>query len=152
MKTFNGAILWTLTLVLIFSLLSCDPISSLECEIYNKTQDTVTVVMYKEIMSSSYNGYTIVENDSVTTHYDSDSCNVAVLAPNQVLRAQYEWSGLYREEFVVPLWKYIKSIKSGDEELASALWNNESAWVMKIKNEGRFQGESRYYSLILRDR
>lgn len=152
MKTFNGAVLWTLTLVLIFSLLSCDPISSLECEIFNKTEDTVTVVMYKDIMSSSYKGYAIVENDSVTTHYDADSCNVAVLAPDQVLKAQYEWSGLYREEFVAPLWKYIKSIKTGDEELAPALWNNEAAWVMKIKGGGRFEGESRYYSLILRDR
>ena len=68
------------------SLASCDPVSSVEFKIYNKTTDTVTIVMYKEIMTSPYEGYTIIENDSVSTDYEADSCNVAVLAPEQVLQ------------------------------------------------------------------
>ena len=74
MKTFNWTVLWILAMIMSLSLSSCDPMSSLECEIYNKTGDTVTVTLYKEIMISSFQGYTIVENDSVSTHYDADSC------------------------------------------------------------------------------
>lgn len=151
MKSSRLAILCSLAVIILLSMASCDPMSSVEFDIYNKSGDTVTVNMYKEVMSSSFKGYTIVENDSVSTHYDADSCNVAVLAPDQVLKAQYDWSGVYREEFVVPLWKYIKSIKYGDVESAPALWDNAEAWVMKTKGGGRFEGESRYYSLILRD-
>ena len=152
MKISRLAILCPLAVILLLAMSSCDPISSLDCDIYNKTSDTVTITMYKDLMSSSYMGYSIVENDSVTTHYEADSCNVAVLAPDQVLKARYDWSGLYREDFVAPLWRYIKSIKSGDVELAPALWNNEAAWSLKVKGGGRFEGESRYYTLILRDR
>lgn len=150
MKTFNWTVLWILAMIMSLSLSSCDPMSSLECEIYNKTGDTVTVTLYKEIMISSFQGYTIVENDSVSTHYDADSCTVAVLAPDQVLKAGYEWSGLYREDYVVPLWRYIKSIRKGDEDLGPAVWNSEAVWTMKTKGGGRFEGESRYYTLILR--
>ena len=142
-----------LTIVtLIMSLTSCDPLSSVDYTIYNKTSDTVTITMYKEIMVSSYHGYDIQENDSVTTHYEGDSVNVAVLLPDMVLSVRHEWTGLYREEQVVPFWKYIKSIKIGDEEPASELWDNESGWKMKTKGGGRYQGESRYYDLILRDK
>jgi hypothetical protein len=144
--------LWLTAVAVIMSLTSCDPLSSVDYSIYNKTSDTVTITMYKEIMVSSYHGYDIQENDSVVTHYEGDSLNVAVLSPDMVLSVRHEWTGLYREEQVVPFWKYIKSIKVGDEELAPGVWNTESAWKMKTKGGGRYQGESRYYDLILRDK
>lgn len=143
--------MWLVAIVVGLSLVSCDPLSSVEYKIYNKTADTVTVDMYKEILASSYKGYDIEENDSVTTHYgEEDSVSVAVLAPDMVLRVHEEWSGLYREERVIPLWKYIKSITVGETELPASSWNNESAWHLKTEGGKRFEGESRYYDIVLR--
>lgn len=137
----------------VLSLTSCDPISSVEYKLYNKTADTVIVNMYTEILSSSYGGFDIQENDSVKTHYGiEDSVSVAILAPDQVLSVNREWDGLYREEQVIPLWKYITSIKVGASELPPDSWNNEPAWHLNTEGGKRFQGESRYYSLILRPR
>ena len=97
------------------SLVSCDPVSSVDYKLYNKTSDTVTVAMYKEILSSSYGGFAIVESDSVTTYYgEADSVNVAVLAPNQ--------------------------------------WDSEPVWHLETEGGKRFEGESRYYILTLRDK
>ena len=143
--------LWMALLAVVLSLVSCDPMSSVEFKIYNKSTDTVTVAMYKEIMTSSYEGYTIIENDSVSTDYEADSCNVAVLAPEQVLVVDNEWSGLYREELIVPFWKYITSIKKGDNEVRPELWNNEAAWHLKTDGGGRFEDESRHYDIVFRD-
>ena len=135
----------------IMALTSCDPISSVEYKIYNKTADTVAVDMYDEILSSSYAGFDIEENDSVTTHYSADSCNVAILAPDQHLRIHREWHGLYREELMVHGWRYISSIKVGDVEAAATTWNNESAWHHRTKGGGNFaKEESHYYDLFLR--
>lgn len=153
MRTINSTILWLTVMVVVMSLTSCDPMSSVEYKIYNKTTDTVTVAMYQEILSSSYGGYDIVENDSVTTHYGiEDSISVAILAPDQILVVHDEWDGLYREEQVIPYWKYIQSIKTGDSELPPNSWNNEPAWHLKTEGGKRFQGESRYYSLVLRNK
>jgi hypothetical protein len=52
---------------------------------------------------------------------------------------------------VIPLWKYTKTITVGKTELPAAAWDNESAWHLKTEGGGKFEGESRYYSLILRD-
>ena len=146
---FHHITLWLVTVAVFMSLTSCDTFSSLEYNIYNKTSDTVTVTFYKEIMASSFQGYDIVENDSVTTHYENDSCNVAVLAPDQHLTIHREWDGLYREDFVVHAWEYITSIKIGDNEVASSKWDNESAWYHRTKGGGRFaKEESHYYDLI----
>ena len=135
---------------MVMSLVSCDPLSSVDYKLYNKTNDTVTVTMYKEILSSAYGGYDIEENDSVVNHYgEDDSVSVAILAPDQVLSVHREWSGLYREEWVVPVWKYISSIKAGDTEVAPEQWNQESLWHLKTDGGKRFQGESRHYSFIL---
>ena len=143
--------LWMAFLAVVLSLVSCDPMSSVEFKIYNKSTDTVTVAMYKEIMTSSYKGYTIIENDSVSTDYEADSCNVAVLAPEQVLVVDNEWSGLYREELIVPFWKYITSIKKGENEVRPELWNNEAAWHLKTDGGGRFEDESRHYDIVFHD-
>ena len=135
---------------MVMSLVSCDPLSSVDYKLYNKTNDTVTVTMYKEILSSAYGGYDIEENDSVVNHYgQDDSVSVAILAPDQVLSVHREWSGLYREEWVVPVWKYISSIKAGDTEVAPEQWDQESLWHLKTDGGKRFQGESRHYSFIL---
>ncbi len=135
---------------MVMSLVSCDPLSSVDYKLYNKTNDTVTVTMYKEILSSAYGGYDIEENDSVVNHYgEGDTISVAILAPDQVLSVHREWSGLYREEWVVPVWKYISSIKAGDTEVAPEQWNQESLWHLKTDGGKRFQGESRHYSFIL---
>ena len=151
MRIFNISLCMAVVAI-ILSLTSCDPLSSVDYTIYNKTSDTVTVAMYKEILSSSYGGYDIVENDSVTTHYgEADSINVAVLAPDQILWLHDEWNGLYREEQIVHFWKYIMSIKKGDEELSPDKWNNEPAWHLRTEGGKRFEGESRYYILTLRD-
>lgn len=150
MKIINKT-LWMALLAVVLSLVSCDPMSSVEFKIYNKSTDTVTVAMYKEIMTSSYEGYTIIENDSVSTDYEADSCNVAVLAPEQVLVVDNEWSGLYREELIVPFWKYITSIKKGENEVRPELWNNEAAWHLKTDGGGRFEDESRHYDIVFRD-
>lgn len=153
MRITHTIILWLAALCLAAVLGSCDPMASVEYKIYNKTTDTVTVAMYKEILSSSYQGFDIQENDSVTTHYGKeDSVNVAVLAPEMVLTVKREWSGLYREEQVVPFWKYITSIKIGESELPAERWNNEAAWHLKKDGGGRFEDESRYYDLVLRDK
>ena len=146
--------LWLAGLAVIsMSLVSCDPVSSVDFKLYNKTSDTVSVVMYKEILKSSYGGYAIVESDSVTTYYgEADSISVAVLAPDQILWVNDDWDGLYREEQIVPLWKYIQTIKAGDRELPSETWNNEPAWHLETKGGKRFEGESRYYILTLRDK
>ena len=150
MKRINIS-LWIALLAVVMSLVSCDPMSSVEYKIYNKTTDTVTVAMYKEIMTSSYKGYTIIENDSVSTDYEADSCTVAVLAPEQILVVDNEWSGLYREELLIPFWRYIISITKGDTEIRPDLWNNEAAWHLKTEGGGRFEDESRYYDIVLRD-
>lgn len=149
MRIFNITVCLVFVAV-VMSLVSCDPLSSVDYKLYNKTNDTVTVTMYKEILSSTYGGYDIEENDSVVTHYgDGDTISVAILAPDQVLSVHREWSGLYREEWVVPLWKYITTIEVGNLEVASEQWNNEPQWHLKTDGGKRFQGESRHYSLIL---
>ena len=136
----------------VLSFTSCDTMSSLEYNIYNMTSDTVTVTFHKELMSSSFQGYDIVENDSVTTHYGSDSCTVAVLAPDQHLTIHKEWEGLYREERVVHAWNYISSIKVGDNEVASSKWDNESAWYHRTKGGGKFAKEEfHYYDIWFRE-
>lgn len=136
------------------SLTSCDPLSSVEYKIYNMTEDTVAVSFYKEIMTSPYQGYSIEENDSVTTDYNptagNDSILTAVLAPKQALSVSREWNGLYREERIVPAWKYIKSMTMGDREADPEVWSDESRWTMKTKGGGFGEGESRYYQLLLR--
>ena len=91
--------------------------------------------------------------DSVVASYgEDDSISVALLAPDQVLWVHDEWDGLYREERILPLWDFIQSIKSGNNEVPAELWNNEQAWHLNTEGGKRFQGESRYYSLILRDK
>ena len=141
-----------LCLAFVVALVACDPVSSVDYKMYNKTGDTVTVVMYREILSSSYGGFAVVESDSVTTHYgEADSIRVAVLAPDQVLWVHDEWDGLYREEQIVPFWKYIQSIKGGEKEWPSGSWDNEQAWHLNTEGGKRFEGESRYYSIILRN-
>jgi len=153
MKTINILML-ALAAVMGMALTACDPMSSVEYRIYNLTDDTVTISFYDEIMTSSFQGYTLEENDSVTTRFspsqDNDSCLVAVLAPKRSMWAQYEWSGLYREEFIVPMWRYIKTITVGAAPLDSAKWGNESPWTLKVTGGKRFQGESRYYQLLVR--
>ena len=149
MRIFNISVCMAVV-AMVISLVSCDPLSSVDYKLYNKTNDTVTVTMYTEILSSAYGGYDIEENDSVVNHYgEDDSVSVAILAPDQVLSVHREWSGLYREEWVVPVWKYISSIKAGDTEFAPEQWNQESLWHLKTDGGKRFQGESRHYSLIL---
>jgi len=140
-------------MAIIVSLVSCDPLSSVEYQIYNLTDDTVIVDMHREVLASSYQGYDIQENDSVTTHYGAeDSVSVAVLAPNMIMTVHDEWNGLYREEQVIPLWRYIKSIAVGGSELPAATWDNEAAWHLKTQGGGRFEGESRRYQLLLRNK
>ena len=151
MKTINAIVPWFAAICLLASLVSCDPLSSADFKLYNKTDDTVTVEMYKEILKSSYGGYTVIENDSVSTSYgQDDSVSVAILAPDQVLWVHNEWNGLYREEQIVPFWKYIRSIKAGEKEFPTESWDNEAAWHLKTEGGKKFQGESRYYSIILR--
>ena len=152
MRTLHTATLWLMAAGLAALLCSCDPMASVEYKIYNKTADTVTVVMHKELLSSDYQGFDIQENDSVTTHYGKeDSISVAVLAPEMVLTVNNRWSGLYHEEQVIPLWKYITAIKVGTDELPAASWDNESAWHLKKEGGGRFEDEFRYYDLVLRN-
>ena len=147
MKIFNIS----LCLAFVVALVSCDPVSSVDYKMYNKTGDTVTIVMYKEILSSAYGGFDVVENDSVTTHYgEPDTIRVAVLPPDQILWVHDEWDGLYREEQIVPFWKYIQSIKTNEQEWPSDSWDNEQAWHLNTEGGKKFQGESRYYSIILR--
>ena len=153
MRTINSTILWLAALAVIVSFTSCDPMASVEYRIYNKTTDTVTVDMYREILVSSYQGFDIIENDSVTKHYGSeDTIHVAVLAPEQVLIVGNEWHGLYREEQVIPFWKYITSITEGKTLLPNEKWDNEAAWHLRTEGGGRFEDESRYYSIVFRDK
>ena len=147
MRFFNIS-LWLGAAVIFLGLVSCDTMSLVEYNIHNITSDTVAVTFYKEIMSSPYQGYDIHENDSVITHYSADSCVVAILAPNQMLRISREWSDLYREEQVVHAWKYISSIRKGNSEVASSMWDNEAAWHHRTKGGGNFaKEESHYYDL-----
>lgn len=150
MRIFNIS-LWLAVVAFVVSLASCDVMSSVEYNILNISSDTVTVTFHKELMSSSFQGYDIEENDSVTTHYGNDSCVVAILAPNQHLKIYREWDGLYREELVVHAWRYISSIKIGDEEADSSFWDNEAAWNHYTKGGGNFaKEESHYYNLWIR--
>lgn len=128
-------------------LCSCDPLSSVEYKIRNMSTDTVEVTFYKEIMLSNYHGYTIQVNDTLTVHHEDDSCLVAVLAPSQLLWSQHEWHGLYREELIVPMYIYIKSITIGGTELPRESWNDVSKWKLKSTGGNFGQGESRYYDL-----
>ena len=151
MKTINSLMLCLIQMILALSLASCDPMSSLEYKIYNMTSDTVEVTFYKELMTSPYQGYDIEENDSVTTHYSADSCNVAILAPDQQLWIHREWHGLYREELIIHAWRYITSIKIGEVDASSLTWNNESAWHHRTVGGGNFaKEESHYYDLFIR--
>ena len=141
----------SLCLAVVVSLTSCDPMASVEYNIHNITKDTVTITFRQELMSSPYHGFDIQENDSVTTHYADDSLNVAALAPNQHLKIRREWHGLYREERVVHGWRYIKSIRVGDNEVESTVWA-ESAWHHRTKGGGNFEKEEfLYYDLWFRD-
>ena len=144
--------LWVAVIAVALLLTGCDPMSSVEYNIHNMADDTVTVAFYKEIMSSAYRGFEIEENDSVTTRYDNDSVTVAKLAPEQHLKIHREWSGLYREEQVVHAWKYIRSIKVGENEVDSTAWGNEAAWHHRTKGGGNFaKDESHYYDLWFRE-
>ena len=150
MRAFNAIIVWLMALTIGFTMASCDPMSSVEYKIYNVTSDTVTVTFHKEIMTSPYQGYELEENDSVTTHYTSDTSTVAIVAPSRHLTIRREWHGLYREELIVPAWKYIVSIKVGKNEIPPERWNNESAWRLKTRGGGFGEDESRYYDLLLK--
>ena len=143
--------LWVAIVAVAMSLTSCDPMASLEYNVHNATSDTVTITFYKEIMSSSYQGFDIQENDSVTTHYGSDSLTVASLAPNQHLKIHREWHGIYREELIVHAWEYIKSIRLGENEVDTTTWDNEAAWHHRTTGGGNFaKEESHYYDLWFR--
>ena len=151
MKIVNSLMSCLIGVALMMPLASCETNSSLDYKIYNMTSDTVEITFYKELMSSPYQGYDIEENDSVTTHYSDDSCNVALLAPNQNLMIHREWHGLYREELIIHGWKYIKSITIGDNQLAPSTWDNEAVWHHRTKGGGNFvKEESHYYDLFLR--
>ena len=142
---------WLSLILALVLFTACDTMSSVEYNIHNMTSDTVSVTFYKELMSSPYKGYEIVENDSVTTRYDNDSVTVARLAPNQHLKIHREWHGLYREDFVVHAWKYISSIRVGENEADSTTWDNEAAWHHRKKGGGNFsKEESHYYDLWFR--
>ena len=146
MRVFKFPLLLAVVAV-VTSLTSCDTFSSVEYNIHNISSDTVTVSFHEDIMTSPYQGFDIQENDSVTTHY-GDSVTVAVLAPNQHLKVYREWHGLYREDRVVPAWRFILSIKVGETVTAPETWNNESAWSSRTKGGGNFsKEESRYYDL-----
>ena len=149
MRVFKFPLLLAVAAVVV-SLTSCDPFSSVEYNIHNISRDTVTVSFHEEIMTSPYQGFDVQENDSVTTHYGSDSLTVASLAPNQHMKIHREWHGLYREEQVVHAWKYIKSIKLGENEVDSTAWD-EAAWHHRTKGGGNFaKDESHYYDLWFR--
>lgn len=151
MRIINTAIVCITAIFAVLSLTSCDPMSSVDYKIYNMTGDTVTVDMYDEILESSYQGFSIEENDSVTTYYGpEDSITVAILGPDQVLWVHDDWHGLYREEWIVPVWTYIRSIEIADQELEARLWKSESAWHLKSEGGGFGEGESRYYSFFIR--
>lgn len=137
---------------LMAALVACDPLSSVEYNVHNISGDTVEVTFYREIMTSPYQGYSVIENDSVTTRYQSDSAVVAVLAPNQWLTVQHEWHGLYREEYIVPAWRYIHSITQGHDTVPQAHWADESLWHVRTTGVHFGKGESRYYDLWLRNR
>ncbi len=142
---------WLTVIGVLLMLVSCDPVSSVDYKIHNMTGDTVVVTMYKEILTSAYLGYEIEENDSLTTHYGvEDSTHVAVLEPRQTMAVHNDWKGLYREERVIPIWKYIKSITMGHVEMGADKWNDESAWHLKTQGGGFGEGESRYYDLYIR--
>lgn len=152
MRKITKTAIWLSLLALVATLASCHPVSSVDYRVHNLTEDTVTVTMYKEILTSAYQGYAIEENDSVIARYgENDSICVAVLKPKQVLWVHNDWEGLYREERIVPFWKYIKSIWVGDEERTPGSWENEQAWHLKTKGTIRFKGESRYYNLYVRN-
>ena len=140
---------WLQAFCLLLMLASCDPISSVEYNVHNMTGDTVRVVFHKEILTSPYQGYAVVESDSVTTHSDSD--RVALLPPDRYLTVQREWHGLYREEQVVPAWRYIAAIVQGNDTIDPARWNNEALWHFRTKGGGFGEGESRYYDLWIRN-
>lgn len=148
MKIFNSLMSCLIGVALMMPLASCETNSSVEYTIYNMTNDTVTVQFLKALMTSPYQGYDIEENDSVTTHYSDDSCNIALLAPSRRLMIKREWQGLYREERIVHAWRYISSIKIGEVVTDSTTWNNESAWHHRSKGGGNFaKEESHYYDL-----
>ena len=151
MRLFN--ISWWLSAVaLAVSLASCDPMSSVDYKVCNMTEDTITVTMFEEILTSDYHGFAIEENDSVISRYgENDSVYVAVLKPHQALWVHNDWNGLYREDWIVPLWKFIKTIRVGDAELAPESWKNEQEWYLKTEGGTRFKGESRYYTLYIRN-
>lgn len=132
-------------------LASCDPLSSVEYRVRNMTEDTVLVDMYRQIMTSSYHGYVVEEGDSVVlTVLPEDSIYLATVLPGQCFVARHQWSGLYREELIVPAWRYFKSITVGDTRLDSLWWSNEQSWHLKTEGGRRAEGESRYYDLFLR--
>ena len=148
MRTINYSIFWLAFLAACAALASCDTFSSVDYNIHNISSDTVTVAFYKEIMTSPYHGYTIEQYDSVSIHFDADSDTIAILAPNQHMNIHREWHGLFREERVVHAWRYISSLRLGQDEASPDFWNNEAAWRFRSKGGGRFEkGESRYYDL-----
>ena len=151
MRTIRATVIWLTAVAALVALASCDPMSSVDYKVHNLTEDTITVAMYKEILTSDYQGYTIVEKDSVISRYGvDDTVSVAVLGPHQALWVHNDWNGLYREEQIVPLWKYIKSIRVGDTERAATTWDSEKPWHLKTEGGTRFKGESRYYDLYIR--
>ena len=151
MRTISIPAIWLSVVAALISLTSCDPMSSMDYRVHNMTGDTVTVTMHELILTSDYQGFAIEDNDSVVIRYgENDSINVAVLKPNQVLWVHDDWNGLYREDFITPFWKFIRSIRVGDTELPATTWNTEQAWHLKTEGGTRFKGESRYYSIVLR--
>ena len=153
MRRITISSMWLSLFAVITALVSCNTVSSVDYTVLNLTEDTVTVSMYKEILTSDYQGYVIEEGDSVIVRYgENDSITVAVLKPKQALQVHNDWDGLYREERIVPLWKYIKTITVGDTERAADTWDNESTWYLKKSGGGRFEDESRHYFLYIRNK
>jgi len=151
MSTINIAKRWLAMMAVVISLTACETSSSVEYNIHNVTTDTVIVTFFKSMMSSPYQGYDIIENDSVTTHYQADSCNIARVGPNQHLTIHKQWSGLYREDELIHAWRYIQSIHKGDVEVPAQQWDNQSAWHHRSQGGGNFEkNESHYYDLWFR--
>lgn len=145
--------MWLSILAALTALVSCNPVSSVDYRVLNLTEDTVTVTMYKDILTSDYQGYVIEDNDTVLARYGKDdSVSVAVLKPKQALWVHNDWEGLYWEERIIPLWKYIKTIRVGDTERTASSWDNEESWYLKTDGGKRFEGESRHYFLYIRSK
>ena len=133
-------------------LCSCDPGSAYYFTVQNMTNDTVSVNMHLDRASIDcvkFGGDKIYSHDQQKWQDDL----TVVLHKKQKLSVKIGnriGKTAAPMDEITPLWKFIQSIKIGENALKPEKWNNEVVWNRSVSGpggRGSWKGENIFYDL-----